>query len=175
MFAQFRSRERRSILVVSGLALILALFACCARAQGHAAPMVSDVWSRATASQAQAGAVFLTIKGGETDDSLISGSVASTIAERVELHTHSHDADTGVMRMRPVSMIDVPAGETVTLRPGGLHIMLMGLAEPLSEGADIPLTLTFEHAGEVTAVATVMAAGSSGPASDDDKADGHAH
>jgi copper(I)-binding protein len=66
----------------------------------------------------------------------------------MDLHTHVRDGD--VMRMREVPAIDIPAGQTVTLRPGGLHLMFMGLTRPLVEGESFPVTLTFEKAGSVT-------------------------
>ena len=64
--------------------------------------------------------------------------------------------------MRPVADIPVPAGQTVRLRPGGLHVMLIGLTEPLRQGATVPLTLRFERAGEVTVQLEIQAAGARG-------------
>lgn len=60
-----------------------------------------------------------------------------------------------MMQMQPVEDISVPAGETVSLEPGGLHLMMLDLAEPLEVGTTIELTLTFEQAGEVVVTAEV--------------------
>jgi len=60
-----------------------------------------------------------------------------------------------VMKMREVEAIELPAGKTVELKPGGLHIMLMGLKAPLKAGSSVPLTLKFEKAGEVSVKLTV--------------------
>jgi copper(I)-binding protein len=105
------------------------------------------------------GAAFMTLRnrGGQADR-LVSASVP--IARTVELHTHIRDGD--VMRMRPVADIPVPAGQTVRLRPGGLHVMLIGLTEPLRQGATVPLTLRFERAGEATVQLESQAAGARG-------------
>jgi len=69
-----------------------------------------------------------------------------------------------VMKMRPVAGIDLPAGQAVTLQPGGLHIMLVDLAKPLKAGQTFPLTLTFEKAGSKTVNVAVEKIGAMGPA-----------
>lgn len=104
-------------------------------------------WARATVTAAQAGAVYLEIRNsGATADSLI-GAAAPNIAERVELHSHSHD--NGIMRMRQVDKVVIPAKGSAEFEPGGYHIMLMNLKRPLQEGQAIPLKLRFQRAGEV--------------------------
>jgi hypothetical protein len=95
---------------------------------------------------------------GREADRLVSAS--SPIARTVELHTHIRDGE--VMRMRQVADIAIPAGETVRLRPGGLHVMLIGLTEPLRQGAEVPVTLRFARAGEVTVQLEIQAAGARG-------------
>ena len=67
----------------------------------------------------------------------------------------SGDMGDGAMTMQEVESIPLPAGETVKLEPGGYHIMLLDLAEPLEEGMEFELTLTFEQAGELTVTVTV--------------------
>jgi len=69
--------------------------------------------------------------------------------------------------MRPVPAIDLPAGQEVQFRPGGLHIMLIGLTAPLRQGEQVPVTLVFERAGEVEVLLRIEAAGARGP--------GHGH
>jgi copper(I)-binding protein len=65
--------------------------------------------------------------------------------------------------MRPVEAIEIPAGQTVTLQPGGFHLMLIGLKEPLIQGQAVPVTLRFERAGEVPVMLAVQPAGARGP------------
>jgi copper(I)-binding protein len=88
---------------------------------------------------------------GASDHALVGGS--SPAAEVVELHTHT--MEDGMMRMRQVEKIDLPAGESVSLQPGGLHVMLIGLKQNLVPDESIPLTLRFEDGSEVTLQAPV--------------------
>ncbi len=116
---------------------------------------ISHSWARATAPSASNGAIFATIANVSTSaDELTSASVAATIADHAELHAHTKGAD-GVTRMAPVTAIAVPAGGSAVLKPGGFHIMLLGLKKPLIEGQQIALTLTFTHAG-IVPVQTVV-------------------
>ncbi|MEM7488931.1 MAG: copper chaperone PCu(A)C [Pseudomonadota bacterium] len=105
---------------------------------------------RATAPNAPVAGGFLRIENtGPTDDVLIEAAIAEDVASTVELHAMA--MNDGVMSMFEVEGgIELPAGETVTLMPGGLHIMLMGLQQPLSEGEVHAVTLTFAQAGEIT-------------------------
>jgi copper(I)-binding protein len=108
---------------------------------------VADPFARASAGGAKVGAVFMTLKNsGSTTDALAGAE--SPVAERAELHTHIKEGD--IMLMRPVQAIDVPAGGSVSLQPGGLHVMLIDLRQPLMEGEAFPLTLTFAKAGAMT-------------------------
>jgi len=121
--------------------------------------MIDHPWTRAAGANGT-GAGFLTIRNtGTQPDRLVSAS--SSIARRVELHTHIRDGE--VMRMRQVADIPVPPGDSVVLRPGGLHIMLIGLNAAMPVGASIPLSLRFERAGAVEVTLTVEAAGARGP------------
>lgn len=119
---------------------------------------VEKPWARATAGQAANGAAYLTLVGREVGDRLTSA--ASPVAETVELHTHLEED--GIMRMRPIESIAIPAGGKVELKPGGLHIMLIGLKAPLKEGRHFPLILIFERAGRIEAEIPVVAAGARG-------------
>ena len=122
---------------------------------------ITQPWSRAAGANGT-GAGFLTIRNaGAQPDRLVSAS--SPAARTVELHSHVRDGE--VMRMRPVEGgIAVPAGGTVTLQPGGLHVMLIGLTEALRQGGEVPLTLRFEKAGETQVMLHVLGAGARGPA-----------
>jgi len=117
---------------------------------------VSSPWARASAPNAPNGACYLEIANtGHEPDRLVSA--ASPAAAKVELHTHL--MDNGVMKMRPVEAFEIAPGEPQVLRPGGNHIMLIGLTEPLKPGASFPVTLTFAKAGAVTVNVPVQAAG----------------
>jgi copper(I)-binding protein len=123
-------------------AAALALSCSAALAQ---APKIEQPWARPTVQGQVAGGGFLRIVGGASADRLVGARADA--AGRVELHTMTMDGD--VMRMRQVDAIDVPAGRTVELKPGGLHLMFMDLKAPLTNGTRFPLTLRFEKAGEV--------------------------
>jgi hypothetical protein len=118
---------------------------------------VDHPYSRATA--ARNGAAYMTISNaGAEADRLLRASTAR--AARVELHTIIREGD--VMKMREVTAIDVPAGGKAELKPGGFHVMLLGLDKPLREGEAFVLTLDFEKAGKVDVTVAVEKAGASG-------------
>jgi copper(I)-binding protein len=121
---------------------------------------IGHPWARASAGPVRNGAAYLTVHNAGAADSLIA--VSGDIAERVELHTHLMEGD--VMKMRRVEAVEVPAHGMAALEPGGFHVMLIGLAQPLKEGQHFPLTLTFRDAGEVAVEVKVEAVGSMGPA-----------
>jgi copper(I)-binding protein len=101
----------------------------------------------------------MTLKNlGEADDKLLSAS--SPAAGKVELHSMVMEGD--VMRMRPVADIPVKAHGSTDLKPGGLHIMFIGLKAPLKQGETVALTLRFEKAGEIALQLPVQAAGATG-------------
>lgn len=109
---------------------------------------VTDAWARPAMQMSgmSTAAVYLTLhNSGAEDDRLVGASTDA--AETVELHQSSMEG--GVMRMEPVDGIDVPAGETVRLEPGGLHLMLIGLTRDLAAGDHLTITLQFERAGEI--------------------------
>ncbi|HLO77190.1 MAG TPA: copper chaperone PCu(A)C, partial [Magnetospirillum sp.] len=113
-----------------------------------------------TPARAPAGGAFVTLtNAGATADRLVAAGVG--IARTAELHTHVVQGD--IMRMVQVDGIDLPAGQSVTMAPGGYHIMLIGLNEPLKEGASFPLDLTFAQAGKVTVSVDVRPVGAMGP------------
>ncbi|RKK01910.1 copper chaperone PCu(A)C [Pseudoroseomonas wenyumeiae] len=119
---------------------------------------IGHPWSRA-APAGVTGAGYLTLTNkGSTADRLVGAR--AEIARAVEIHSSGMEG--GVMRMRPVEAIEVAPGAEVQLAPGGLHIMLIGLKQPLVKGARVPLTLVFEKAGEVAVELAVEAAGARG-------------
>lgn len=123
---------------------------------------ISGAFSRATLPKAPVAGGYLTlINKGTADDRLVSAS--SPVAGVAQLHEMKMDGD--VMKMGELADgIPVPAGQTVTLAPGGLHIMLMDLKQALVEGSTFPLTLTFEKAGAITIEVLVGGVGASAPA-----------
>lgn len=132
-----------------------------AHAQKVGSLEVSQAWARPTvAGQGSGGGYLVLTNRGTVGDRLVAAQTA--LADRVEMHRMSMEGD--VMRMRPVESIEVPAGATVALQPGGLHLMFIGLKAPLAEGQQVPLLLRFEKAGEVAVKATVQAQGSAGSA-----------
>lgn len=131
---------RRASLV--GLATVLMISAC----GGDAVLGVSDAWARPAVGPN--GAVYLTIEGGEGDMTLQDASASTEIASRVELH-QTVVRDDGTMGMTRVDGVEIPAGATVMMVPGGLHVMLIDLGEPLELGDSFALTLEFDDGSEV--------------------------
>ena len=125
---------------------------------------LSDAYSRATAPNAPVGGGYLTITNtGTSDDRLIGATTPA--AGVVQLHEMKMDGD--VMKMTEQSDgIVIPAGETVTLAPGGLHLMFMQLTDRLIEGESLPVTLTFEQAGSVEIDLAIGSPSARGPAED---------
>jgi hypothetical protein len=104
---------------------------------------VSDAWARATMPGQKVSGAYMKIQS-DADARLISAS--SPAVPRVEVHEMKMDGD--VMRMREVKAIELPKGKTVSLEPGGFHIMLMNLKKPIAAGEIIPLTLVVESDGK---------------------------
>jgi copper(I)-binding protein len=124
--------------------------AACAAAALLALPAAAQVkaegaWARPTAAGQQGGGGFVTLTSA-AGDRLVGGSTPA--ADRVELHAMTMKGD--VMEMRQLPAIDLPAGRAVKLEPGGLHVMFLGLKQPLAAGSKLPVTLKFEKAGDVT-------------------------
>jgi copper(I)-binding protein len=117
---------------------------------------VQDAWSRA-AMASRMGVIYLTITDDSGPDRLTS--VTSPVAAQASLHESFND--NGVEKMRAIPSLPVTPGKPVTLAPGGYHIMLMGLKQPLKQGDTFPVTLNFEKAGKVTTTVTVRGAGGS--------------
>ncbi len=108
---------------------------------------IEGVWSRESPSMASNGAAYMVITS-PIDDRLIGASVDVPIAGRAEIHEVVMAE--GTMTMQQVEAIELAAGETVALEPGGYHIMLLELVEPLVMGESFDLTLDFANAGPVT-------------------------
>lgn len=155
-------------LVELGAALLLTLFAIAlmlsarAHAADEAGPFrLSDAWIRMPVGGSDITAGYLTIANPrDAADALIG--VASPAAKSVEVHTMSMEG--GVARMRRIDgPVDIPARGALTLEPAGMHLMLIGIGDPLAPDRSVPLTLTFKKAGEVKIDAPVR----SGPPGSD--------
>lgn len=111
---------------------------------------VSDAWSRPATGVNGAGFMTLTNPGSKAE-SLVAAS--SPAAARVEIHTTSLSG--GLASMEKLASVPVPAGGEVTFKPGGKHLMLMGLKRPLKPGDRFPITLTFASGAKVEATFSV--------------------
>ncbi len=107
------------------------------------------------AAKSAAGYVVIANEG-TTPDRLIA--VETPVAAMAMLHVTEFGAD-GVARMRALEGLEIAGGDIVTLEPGGMHVMLMGLTAPLKAGDTVPATLVFEHAGRVEITFAVDEAG----------------
>ena len=138
-------------LILSAAALALAS----ALAHAHSFKLgeidIGHPYARVTGAGQATGAGYLKLANKGADDRLLSARAA--VSASAELHSMSMDGD--VMRMRQVDAIVLPAGKSVELKPGGFHLMFVGLKAPLKEGDKFPLTLKFEKAGEVEVTVNV--------------------
>jgi hypothetical protein len=152
----------------AGRFLSAAALAVCALAgpiavAGESPPVaVLNAWARETPGGVTIGAAYAELRNsGSAADILTAAN--SPVAGRCEIHSHA--MVDGVMRMRRLETIEIPAGETVAFRPGGHHFMMFDLKQPLKAGGTIPVTLTFKYAGDVTVEAKVFPLDSQGPGS----------
>lgn len=125
---------------------------------------IEGQWARTSPAMASMGAAYMSISASEGDQ-LVGVSVPASVAARAEIHEmvpadmdHSMDdsiddetaMDMGAMVMQQIMALDLPAGQTVSLEPGGYHVMLIDLAEPLVEGESFEVTLDFAEAEDLT-------------------------
>jgi copper(I)-binding protein len=125
--------------------------------------VISQGWSRATPGGAKVGGGYLTIENkGSAPDRLIS--VSGDVAGKIEIHEMA--VTNGVMTMRPLENgLAIAPGKTVKFAPGGFHLMMMDLKNPLKQGDKVSVTLEFEKAGKVSASLDVQGVGAPGPGS----------
>jgi periplasmic copper chaperone A len=154
----------KPVLQVFAFAVLFAVLSASAHAQEIKAGdlVITQPWSRATPGGAKIAGGFLTIENkGAAPDRLIGGS--GDFAGKVEIHEMA--MNNGVMTMRPLDKgLAIEPGKTVKLAPGGYHLMLMDLKNPLKQGEKVPLELQFEKAGKVTVSLDVQGVGAQGPA-----------
>jgi copper(I)-binding protein len=121
--------------------------------------VVEHPWARATPVGAVTGAAYVTIiNRGAISDRLIGASTPA--AEKVQFHQETDD--NGVMRMRELAVVDIGPGDTLIFKPGGVHIMMVGLKLTLKEGQTFPLTLEFAKAGKIDLEIPIAKAGAMG-------------
>lgn len=148
------SHLNRSLLPLLLFSLALVALSACAPPTPDL--VVEDMWARQSPMAEGNGAAYLIIKnnGGEAD-ALIDA--AADISDVIELHETTMENE--VMRMRPVAgqRIEIPAKGEVELKPGGLHIMFIGLNQQLTPGDSFDLTLEFEKAGKKSVSVEVRA------------------
>ena len=153
-------------------ALTAALASASARAEDVKAGdlVITQAWTRATPNGAKIGGGYLTIENkGTTPDRLVSGS--GDVAGKIEVHEMS--MDNGVMKMRALDKgLTIEPGKTVKLAPGGYHLMMFDLKNPLKQGDKVPVTLEFEKAGKVSVSLDVQAVGAQAPGGSDQSGHG---
>jgi copper(I)-binding protein len=122
---------------------------------------VEQPWSRATPPGSKIGVGFMQLRNAGAAAERVVGA-SSPAAGRVEMHVTTREGE--VMQMRQVESFTIPAGGTFELKPGGAHLMLMGLKRPLRQGERVPLTLRLEKGGELNVELLVQEMGARHPA-----------
>lgn len=146
-------------------AVLMSLAACATQAQVE----ITDAWVRATVKGQKATGTFMKLTAKKATRLV---GVRTAVAAVAEVHEMKMDKD--VMRMQPVPVLDLPAGKTVSLKPGGYHVMLMNLKEPLPLDSHVQLTLLFEDAAGVKSQQELhLMTTARPPAADDKAADTH--
>ena len=155
---RYANRRFGTGLMATGL---LALNALTAAQAGDISLMASGAWSRPTASAAMAGVVYVTVTDGGAPTRLLS--VSTPVAAQAQMHQSL--LQNGMMEMLPVKSLAIAPGSPIQFSPGGYHIMLTGLIQPLSAGQTFPLTLNFADGGRVTTTVTVQSMTADAPPS----------
>lgn len=122
---------------------------------------VEQPWSRASIGDSRPGAAYLVVQNTGTEIRVLTG-VETDMAMMPQIHRTTTDAN-GVSQMAPAGEIEILAGESLTLAPGGLHIMLMRLNQPLVEGESYALTLVFKNGHNVDISVPILGVAARGP------------
>ena len=154
---------RRLMLATAIAAAMLAPVVAPAWAQNYklGSLEISQPWTRATPATAQSAGGFLTVTNkGTVPDRLIA--VRSAVSAKVEVHEVR--MENNVMKMRELEKgLEIAPGATVMLKPGGYHIMFMGLKAPIAKDSEVPVTLVFEKAGSIDIALKAAAIGAGAP------------
>jgi len=133
---------------------------------------IEQPWSRATVPAVPTGVAYFVVRNASPDpDRLLS--VTTPVAEKAELHAHIHEGN--MVRMRKLDAIAIAPASNTALEPGGLHVMLLKLKQPLIQGQTFPLTLVFERAGTTTIQVAVQAITDTSPSHKPDTHHHHHH
>jgi periplasmic copper chaperone A len=155
---------KRMMTALAFASLVAGLFATTVQAEDVKAGdlVITQAWTRATPGGSKIGGGFLTIENkGTAPDKLIG--VSADVAGKVDVHEMA--MNNGVMTMRPLENgLTIEPGKTVKLAPGGYHLMMTDLKNPLKQGDKVPVTLQFEKAGKVAVTLDVQGVGAPGPA-----------
>ena len=154
--------KRRTIIAALIPIVIFAGFSAPSQADSQEI-LVDDVWARASIGISRPGAAYLTIRNTGGKAVTLVG-IETQIADRAEVHRTETDAN-GVSSMAYVGDLSIAPGREVELKPGGLHIMLMGLKEPMLEGSRIKLELIFDDGGRIPVAVSVRGIAATGPRS----------
>lgn len=120
---------------------------------------ISDGWARASILASRPAAAYLTLTSDQSDQLV---AITTPIAGNITIHAVETDSD-GISRMIEVDALDLPSGEPVTLAPGGMHLMLMGVSGKLEKGTELPLTMTFASGARMEISVPVLGPGAMGP------------
>lgn len=122
--------------------------------------VIERPWARASILKSRPGAVYLTIRNqGPSTDRLIGAT--SPLAGSVTIHVS--EMSNGIMKMRALHKLEIAKGKRAVFKPGGMHLMLMKLREPLRKGERLPLVLKFERAGTLELSVPILSLGANGP------------
>jgi copper(I)-binding protein len=173
-----RTRTGRILARLAPVLLVALLVAACSGSASSTGVTITDPWARNAPKTAGAGALYMVIKNtGSAADALVGGTtnVAATVEVHETYEVESMPAESqamggtespaasgdmgmgGVMAMRQIERLEIPAGGTVELKPGSYHIMLIDLTRELVAGEKVEITLKFEKAGDVKVTAEVRA------------------
>jgi hypothetical protein len=122
---------------------------------------IDAVWARASIGTSRPAAAYLTIRNEGSEEEVLA-RIKSSVSAMAEVHETTMTG--GIARMGPAGALKIAAGGEMVLKPGGRHVMLMKLKQPLKEGKKFTLTLIFENAGPVDISVPVLGIGASGPA-----------
>lgn len=152
-----RSSHSRAAALAALVVILAAVVAGCSRgastAPSAAAPTISGAWVRPPMGANRPAAGYLVITNTGTEADALIGAT-SPVAMRVEVHETTTDSS-GMSGMQPIERLEIPAGGSVRLEPGGYHLMLMDVGETLEAGDTVELRLEFEKAGTVVVLAEV--------------------
>ena len=138
---------RHPVYLIAAISLALCIGGKSQAQTSAANPIVIEQpWARATPGGARTGAAYMTlINSGTSGDRLLGAT--TPLADKVQFHKETED--NGVSRMRQVQSMELKSGAKIIFKPRELHMMIVGLKQPLTEGQTFPLTLQFEKAGNI--------------------------